>query len=151
MKCQVCEQGFETGEAVLADKETGGYLHWRCALDAGGGRSLRPTRLIVPAGDIREEIAALHRRLEDREKEHELLVNDSTATILRQEKRILEMQLELEQLRRSNAQLRELVERAEQAAADDFEAATNWRRYVAIHGEQRASLYLVPPKKGDGH
>lgn len=51
---------------------------------------------------------------------------------------------ELEQLRRDYAAARE-------SAAEDFDAANNWRRFVATVGERRASFYIVPPKKGDEH
>jgi hypothetical protein len=51
---------------------------------------------------------------------------------------------EVELLRRDNASLRA-------GAEQDFEAANNWRRYVAMVGEKRASLYLIPPRKEDSN
>lgn len=56
----------------------------------------------------------------------------------------LVLQREVEELRRENARLRE-------SAKEDFDAANNWRRYVASVGQEKASLYLVPPSKEDGH
>lgn len=51
-----------------------------------------------------------------------------------------ELQREVEQLRREAFQLRE-------SATEDFEAAHNWKRFVATVGESRASIFLVPPAK----
>ena len=80
--------------------------------------------------------------------------------------RLSALKTELAQLRQANADALETAEsicahwraRAERAEAalelalrdnarlvDDREDAENWRRYVAMAGPKRASLYLVPP------
>lgn len=55
-----------------------------------------------------------------------------------------ELASEVEDLRRENARLRE-------NADSDLDAANHWRRYVAVVGEKRASLYLIPPSREDEH
>lgn len=61
--------------------------------------------------DVAARIAELEQRLADRERDHEQLVQDSVDAATRLERQKLDLFVEVERLRRENAQLRNRLER----------------------------------------
>lgn len=94
----------------------------------------------VAEEEAREKLTAL----QDETIRLRLEMQDLERNSVERNEALRELAEEVELLRRDNATLRA-------SAEEDFEAANNWRRYVAVVGEKRASLYLVPPRKEDGH
>lgn len=98
-----------------------------------------------------DERMRLEQRIDSLETELSDFLRESGDVLIQRDIRLLELERDLESTRQEASKLREALNEALEQAAEDLDAANNWRRYVAVVGEQRASLYLVPPKKEEEH
>lgn len=131
MRCGKCNGLFENGEMVFLNSRTKEYLHHRCTS-------------VPPVDELADPELEAHHRLQRKVEDLEQTIRALGEEARQRLATLHELTTEVERLRRENANMRA-------GAALDFEHANNWRRYVATVGEERASVYLVPPAKDRGH